>query len=228
MSRIARTRMGTGGIAIGLTATAILAAPLVACAQNQPKRPIPPQAREAELPAATANAGDINDRLARIEQQLERLTQEIAALHSIIGDPRELSRTELPTPSERKPADTKTADATRPNAARETKPAPPANMHLRDRWNTDVNRFGQGDLSAARQRGRTLANQRADRANVAAQQQANQREADEFVRRSQPGPLPPGNTNPRGQSPARNTTPNATNTQNSGNISQPSDDENIK
>ena len=52
-------------------------------------------------------------------------------------------------------------------------------------------RVQQGDLSGARQRSRAAAIQRADRAHVAAQQRADEREAEEFAKRAQPSQRPP-------------------------------------
>jgi hypothetical protein len=133
------------------------------------------------LAGPKAGASDINARLARIEEHLERLTREIEELHAIIGKTRAPGRSEPTTTGERPQG-----------SARERQPSPPANMRLRDRWNSDENRFQQGDLSGARQRSRAAAIQRADRANVAAQQRADEREAEEFAKRAQPSQRPPG------------------------------------
>jgi hypothetical protein len=94
-------------------------------------------------------SGDVEARLARIEKQLDRISQDLEDLHNIIGPGRLKEDTSTGLD------ETRTRSQTQPR----TNPAQPGTdikqqsrqIHQNDRWNTE-NRFEQGDLPGARER----------------------------------------------------------------------------
>jgi hypothetical protein len=126
-------------------------------------------------------SGDVDARLRRIEEQIDRLTRNVEELRNLVGTPsassglREAASEELRTNGPR--------TQSRTNA---TTPQQDANAIKRnDRWNTE-NRFEQADLPGARERAtQEAARRRAQQTGSQLQQQERQRAAN-AQRSSQP------------------------------------------
>lgn len=108
--------------------------------------------------------GDVEARLARVEEQLDRITQALEALRDQIGTGR-LSASRDTTGPELRP---RTPAQARPNEI----PVNSRQMRVNDRWNTE-NRFEQADLAGARERANLeAARRRANQTGARLQQDA--------------------------------------------------------
>jgi PDZ domain-containing protein len=131
-------------------------------------------------------AGDVESRLSRIEEQLDRISQDLAELSKAIGTPRATSGLR----------ETANAEFNATNQPRRTPtPTRPANelqqtgrqLRTNDRWSAPLdNRFQQGDVPAARERATAEAARRRANATGAQLQQQERERAAQSRQRGQP------------------------------------------